>query len=121
MRSKSEAMIDMVLRIRKIPFRYKCLLELGGISFYPDFTIRHPVTAAVFYWEHFGIVDDPKYCQKAYSKLYTYFSYGIIPSINLIITYETREKLVKKAWWRGRDGSKGRQNGTNNKKVLAHS
>ncbi len=90
-RSKSEAMIGMVLHMRKIPFRYECLLELGGIAFYPDFTIRHPVTGNVIYWEHFGMMDDPEYCRKTCSKLQIYTSYGIIPSINLITTYETRD------------------------------
>lgn len=91
-RSKSEAMIDMVLRLNKIPFRYECLLELGGVSYYPDFTIRHPLTGKVFYWEHFGIMDDFEYCRKTFSKLQTYASFGIIPTINLITTYETRKE-----------------------------
>ena len=48
-RSKSEVLIDMVLYRNKIPFRYECLLELGDISIFPDFTIRHPVTGQVYY------------------------------------------------------------------------
>lgn len=90
-RSKSEVLIDMVLYRNKIPFRYECLLELGDISIFPDFTIRHPVTGQVYYWEHFGMMDNPTYNKNACSKLQLYMSNGIIPTIQLITTYETKD------------------------------
>lgn len=89
-RSKSEAMIDMFLYLNKIPFRYECALQLGEATIFPDFTIRHPQTGAVYYWEHFGMMDDPHYCQNACTKLQLYTSYKIIPTIHLITTYETK-------------------------------
>lgn len=91
-RSKSEALIDMVLYTHKIPFRYECELQLEQCIVYPDFTIRHPVTEEVYYWEHFGKMDDPQYAKKAGEKLQLYISNGIIPTINLITTYETLKK-----------------------------
>ena len=90
-RSKSEAMIDMFLHMKQIPFRYEAELTLNDITIYPDFTNRHPKTGGVFYWEHFGMADEPGYCQKMIEKLRTYTSYGIIPSIQLITTYETKD------------------------------
>lgn len=90
-RSKSEAIIDMFLHINKIPFRYECSLQLGNSVIYPDFTIRHPETGDTFYWEHFGLMDDPIYSKNTFSKLQLYTSHGIIPTIHLITTYETRE------------------------------
>ena len=90
-RSKSEQIIDMVLYNNKIPFRYECALRFGETVFYPDFTIRHPKTGQLFYWEHFGLMDDADYSKKAYSKLQTYTSHGLIPTIQLITTYETKE------------------------------
>ena len=90
-RSKSEALIDMVLYTNKIPFRYECALELGGFTIYPDFTIMHPKTGEIIYWEHFGRMDDPKYNRNIGDKIQTYVSNGIIPSIDLITTYETSE------------------------------
>lgn len=90
-RSKSEAFIDMVLHINKIPFRYECALQLGEITIFPDFTIRHPVTGETYYWEHFGLMDQASYIQKTFSKLELYASHGIIPSVNLLTTYETKE------------------------------
>ena len=91
-RSKSEAMIDMLLYSNRIPFRYECALQLEEITLFPDFTIRHPKTGKYFYWEHFGRMDDPAYYKNVYSKLHLYNSNGIIPSINLITTYETKEE-----------------------------
>ena len=90
-RSKSEMMIDTLLYLNKIPFRYECALHLNDTIIYPDFTIRHPKTGEFYYWEHFGLMDDSAYAQKACSKLRFYISHGIIPSIQLITTYETRE------------------------------
>lgn len=93
-RSKSESMIDKILLINKIPFRYECLLSLNGLNMYPDFTIRHPKTAEYYYWEHFGMMDNPTYASNAMSKLHTYVSNGIYPTINLIATYETKENPI---------------------------
>lgn len=90
-RSKSESMIDMVLYLHKIPFRYECALCLGETTLFPDFTIRHPKTGEVFYWEHFGLMDNLEYSKNAYSKLQLYTNHGIIPTIQLINTYETKE------------------------------
>ncbi len=90
-RSKSEALIDMTLFMNKIPFRYECQLIIGKHAIYPDFTIRHPDSGDLFYWEHFGMMDDPDYSRSAYDKLKLYTSNGIIPSINLITTYETKD------------------------------
>ena len=90
LRSKSEAIIDSLLFQNKIPFRYECQLILGDRILYPDFTIRHPLTGKLYYWEHFGLMDNPDYAKKACEKLHIYISYGIIPSISLITTYETK-------------------------------
>lgn len=88
-RSKSETYIDMYLYKNKIPFRYECALQLDKATYYPDFTICHPVTGEIFYWEHLGKIDQPKYRKDAFQKIQTYIAHGIIPSVNLILTYET--------------------------------
>lgn len=90
-RSKSEMLIDMVLYRRNIPFRYECLLELEDGLIYPDFTIKHPITGELFYWEHFGMMDNETYCDHAIAKLRRYTANGIFPSIQLITTYETKQ------------------------------
>lgn len=90
LRSKSEVLIDMVLRKHNIPFRYECALELNQSILFPDFTIRHPHTGEFYYWEHFGLIDSFSYTENAVSRLRIYTSAGIIPGINLITTYETK-------------------------------
>lgn len=90
-RSKSEAIISMFLHTNRIPYRYECALSLGEVTLYPDFTIRHPHTGQYYYWEHFGRMDDPVYYKNVYSKLQIYTSHGIVPSIQLITTYETKD------------------------------
>lgn len=90
-RSKSEALIDMLLYIKKIPFRYECALQLGETIVYPDFTIRHPKTGEIYYWEHFGMMDNPSYAKSAFWKIEQYNTNGIIPSMRLITTYETKD------------------------------
>lgn len=91
LRSKSEAQIDMLLFQNNIPFRYEAALMLNGYLIYPDFTIKHPKTGKIYYWEHFGLMDDEMYRKKYIRKLDTYTANGIIPSINLITSYETKE------------------------------
>lgn len=90
-RSKSEAMIEALLYKNRIPFRYECALNLGHVTYYPDFTILHPTTGRIIYWEHFGLVDDPGYRQDMLKKLRDYTAHEIYPTINLITTYETKE------------------------------
>lgn len=89
-RSKSEAIIDMLLSINKVPFRYECALHLRGTVIFPDFTIRHPITGKYYYWEHFGMMDEPAYCNSACDKLKLYAGKGILPGLNLILTCETK-------------------------------
>lgn len=89
-RSKSEAIIAMLLSLKQVPYRYECALYLDGSTFFPDFTIRHPATGEYFYWEHFGLMNDSAYSKNVTTKLQHYISNGYIPTINLITTYETQ-------------------------------
>ena len=84
-------MIDLILSTNQIPFRYESALDLGGIVIYPDFTVRHPQTGETFYWEHFGMMDDLIYCKNTVSKLQLYMDHGILPSVQLITTYENAQ------------------------------
>ncbi len=90
-RSKSESMIASLLFMNHIPFRYEAALTLGNTTLYPDFTIRHPTTGKFVFWEHFGLMDDALYSQKATSKIQLYSSHGIVLYDGLIITSETKD------------------------------
>ncbi len=90
-RSKSESMIVVVLFENGIPFIYESLLYLDGSVCFPDFTIRDITSGQVFYYEHFGMMDNPEYCHAAFKKLEVYANHGIIPGFNLITTFETKD------------------------------
>ena len=85
-------MIALALHMAGIPFRYECALILDGIHYYPDFTIRHPKTGDVYYWEHYGLMDSEEYVRSMFRKQLAFIGHGIIPGINLITTYENSEK-----------------------------
>lgn len=89
-RSKSESLIAFFLHMNEIPFRYECELQLGEITVYPDFTIMDPSTGKIYYWEHLGMIDDPTYARSAMMKLQSYIANQIYPTIQLIMTYETK-------------------------------
>ncbi len=89
-RSKSEVMIAQYLWQYGIPFRYEAALSLGGAIVYPDFTVRHPTTGQFYYWEHFGMMDDPAYSGRAFGKMARYAAHGILPAAQFIATYETK-------------------------------
>lgn len=88
-RSKSEALIVMLLSTLRIPYRYECKLTIGGYDLYPDFTIRHPLTGKTYYWEHVGRLDEEDYRLDFLFKIRVYVNNGILPDHNLILTYES--------------------------------
>lgn len=94
LRSKSEAIIDMLLYKNRIPFRYEDKLVLDGITLYPDFVIRHPASGEFFYWEHFGMMGNEEYRNHAFNKINLYCKNGILPFVNLIMTFETKEQPI---------------------------
>ena len=90
-RSKSEVMIANALYYHSIPYRYECAFRCDEMVFYPDFTICHPKTRQIFYWEHFGLMDNPYYINKTFEKLKIYAGCQLVPGQNLLTTYETKD------------------------------
>lgn len=88
-RSKAEADIETVLLRAGLPFRYECELEIGGITYHPDFTIMNPVSGELVYWEHNGMMSDRMYRISFINRLKNMMDYGLLPENNLILTYET--------------------------------
>lgn len=93
-RSKSEVIIANALFMNKIPYRYELPFEDYSSTIYPDFTICHPQTQETFYWEHFGMMDNSEYRERAFNKLKLYGNNNILPSINLITSLETKERPI---------------------------
>ena len=97
-RSKSEVFIADTLFFNKIPYRYESKLDLGSFGiYYPDFVVYHPRLLRIYYWEHFGRMDDEEYAHKAYRKLEIYTRNGIIPMDNLLMTFETKARPLDPA------------------------
>jgi len=94
-RSKSEVIIANLLYTNGIPYRYEAALILNEMTIYPDFTILHPTSQQIFYWEHFGMMDKNNYCDAACNKLKSYCYNGIYPSMQLITTYETGKVPIR--------------------------
>jgi len=89
LRSKSEVIIANALYMNHVPYRYECELVLGDVTLYPDFTILHPGTLEVYYWEHFGMMSQETYREKTVQKLRLYGEHQIFPFYQLITTYES--------------------------------
>lgn len=87
-RSKSEVIIANALHKHNVPFIYELPLQLDNFIAHPDFTIMRLYDYKIFYWEHFGLSDDPKYMESQENKLAIYNEYNICEGDNLIITKE---------------------------------
>lgn len=94
-RSKSELIIADLLKREGIPYRYEYPIYLNGCGrVYPDFTVLNVKSRREIHWEHFGMMDDPVYAEKALKKITTYESNGIFPGDRLILTYETKSMPI---------------------------
>lgn len=98
-KSKAEQIIADELYDNGIPFRYELGLRCADQSFRsPDFTIMSPSTGKVFYWEHFGMIDNPEYARDMVDKMNSYSLSQIIPGDNLILTVADERKLDVKGF-----------------------
>lgn len=89
-RSKSEVIIADRLLFAGVPYYYESPLLIGNIqTWHPDFKILNKRTGEVYWWEHFGLMDDPEYCASCESKLEIFADNGIFYGKNLIITMES--------------------------------
>lgn len=90
-RSKSEIIIADALERFNIPFRYEFPVELHNYTVYPDFYCLNPKNGEPIIWEHFGLMDDLTYVNKALNKLSSYSQKGFSARNNLIITFENAQ------------------------------
>ena len=73
---------------------YELPLEIGGKWIRPDFTILSLKNRGEYYWEHWGMMDDPVYAEKAIFKKELYQENGIYHGEGLIETYETQKHPI---------------------------
>ncbi|MDO4182298.1 MAG: hypothetical protein Q4E12_01640 [Coriobacteriia bacterium] len=89
-RSKSECIIADKLFRAGVPYRYEQPLVLQGAgTVHPDFVVLNPRTRQEFAWEHFGMMEDSEYANRALRKLGSYAGCGLFPGHGMIATFES--------------------------------
>lgn len=78
-RSKSEVIIYNRLHANGIIPEYEQPLSIGGITKYPDFTVEDEDSGITYYWEHCGMMFDPRYRDRWERKKAWYFENKILP------------------------------------------
>lgn len=90
-RSKSEKMIADKLKSYGVPYKYEMPLRLGrNCVIHPDFTILNVKKRKQYYYEHFGMMDNPDYAERAIRRIELYESNGIFPGDQLLCSWETK-------------------------------
>lgn len=94
-RSKSEVIIADRLYSKGIPYHYETLFACSdGSMTSPDFRILNKRTRKQYFWEHFGMMDDPDYCFHAIEKIEKYADSDVVLGENLIVSFESSLKYL---------------------------
>ena len=93
-RSKTEKILADKLYNQNIPYVYEPTLLLpDGNIVYPDFAVLNVRLRKEYYWEHFGIMDDPQYAEKSVWKIDVYEKNGYWFGENILYTFETGNRM----------------------------
>ena len=87
-RSKSELVIANTISMKKLQYRYEELTKVGGHIFAPDFKILIPNTGKIKLLEHFGMMHDAEYRERALWKMSTYIENGYRPYEDILFTFD---------------------------------
>lgn len=95
-RSKSEVIIANLFIKHNIPYKYEYpfFIRRNNSTYYPDFYCLNTRTRNELFWEHFGLMDDVTYAQKAFQKIQDYAENGLYAGTNIIYTFETSQKSI---------------------------
>ena len=99
-KSKSEVIIADRLRAAGVPYVYETAVSFdgGNTLHYPDFTILNQRTLQVFYWEHCGKMEDPKYVYDFNLKLSKYTRNNIFPGKSLLLSFEGKNSSLQMSY-----------------------
>lgn len=87
-RSKSEVIIANTLHMKGLQYRSEEVTKVGNYYFAPDFKILVPSTGKIKILEHFGMMHDSEYREKAVWKMSTYIENGYRPYEDILFTFE---------------------------------
>lgn len=87
-RSKSEVIIANNLFTKGLQYRSEEITKIGKYIFAPDFKILVPSQNKVKILEHFGMMHDPEYREKALWKISTYIEDGYRPYEDILFTFD---------------------------------
>lgn len=96
-KSKSEVIIADRLKAAGVPYvyEYKTVMDDEWANMtYPDFYVLNRRTGQEYYWEHFGMMDDAKYCMNSQFKLEQYAKKDLVPGKNLIVSFEGSKRAL---------------------------
>ena len=81
-----------------IPEHLLNLYRRNSFDIHPDFKCKNMRTGKVYWWEHQGQWDNPKYVADLPAREELLFKAGLVPWKNLIITTETQELPLDLQW-----------------------
>ena len=87
-RSKSEVIIANALQARGLAYRYEEEILVNGVTLHPDFCVFDERENRIIFWEHLGMISDEAYRRHVLDRLALYISCGIVPGVNLILTFD---------------------------------
>ena len=93
-RSKSEVIIADRLTYYGVPYVYETTTMMSEWEEFrrPDFFILNKRTRKEFYWEHLGMMGDPRYAASNQQKIEKFAKNGIVLGKNLILSFECSER-----------------------------
>ena len=59
-----------------------------------SYQVLNVKTRKEYYYEHFGMMDDPSYAEAAVQKLASYAKHGFFPGQNLLVSFETQKQVL---------------------------
>lgn len=108
-KSKSEWIIADMLREYNVPYYYEKPLvnsiyeelRTSSHNLYPDFTCLNRRTGKTYYWEHFGMLEDPVYAANFVNRIQNYASFEIYPGSELIVSVEAKRSPLRISYIKG--------------------
>lgn len=96
-RTEGEALIADTLYEQGILYRYRAgIVRPDGNVVYPTFLTKDPLSGEEIPWEHLSGLENGNLLHRHVKQLQQYDKTGYVPMVDLIMTYETKERPLPK-------------------------